>query len=290
MPEEKTQDATVIARALHEVMMEVTGVAKTGQNDFQHYAYMSETDLLLALRPSFLKVGLLMIPVSNQIIRNSETDIPDASGNVYTRTTYLLIHKDTGARMEIESTNMGNDRAKSGLWGDKGISIANTSSLKSMLRQLLLLPTGADSEAPKSVYEIDLGDIDDIEELPTMEEIFDDVRGLEDIGLEPAGSNTETIAHDQISDALLEETVEFLDAVNPVTSEPEVKPPPVEDDQWESNLVENMIGQLAASKTYAAAMIIAKKYAPEIEKLGTQMKDELRAYTKERLAQLKRGE
>jgi hypothetical protein len=130
-----------IAQALHQVMSEVAYVQKTGHNSFHGYKYAGEADLLDKLRPAMVKAGLMLLPSVKSV---SEYD---ASGNVTVQMEYTLVHKDGDIWPEkIGAAGMGNDRAKNGSVGDKGVYKAITGANKYVLFKLFQIETGDDPE------------------------------------------------------------------------------------------------------------------------------------------------
>lgn len=131
-----------IAAALHEVMSKVGYVQKTGKNTFHGYKYAGEADLLDKLRPAMVEAGLLLIPSGKAI---SEID---AYGNVNVTVEYTLVHKDGEVWPEkIVAFGCGNDKAKNGSVGDKGVYKALTGANKYLLFKLFQIETGDDPEA-----------------------------------------------------------------------------------------------------------------------------------------------
>ncbi|WP_127524018.1 ERF family protein [Mesorhizobium sp. Z1-4] len=141
--------SATIAKALHEVMSKVGYVQKTGKNAFHGYKYAGEADLLDKLRPAMLEAGLLLIPSVKRV------SPVDDHGNVSVEMEYTLAHKDGDVWPEkIGAAGMGNDRAKNGAVGDKGVYKAITGANKYVLFKLFQIETGDD---PEVVSEHDKG-------------------------------------------------------------------------------------------------------------------------------------
>ena len=131
-----------IAKALHEVMSKVGYVQKTGRNSFHNYSYAGEADLLDKLRPSMVEAGLLLIPSGKAV-----SDV-DQHGNVTVTVEYTLVHKDGEVWPEkIVAFGCGNDKARNGSVGDKGVYKALTGANKYLLFKLFQIETGDDPEA-----------------------------------------------------------------------------------------------------------------------------------------------
>jgi hypothetical protein len=130
-----------IATALHEIMSKVGYVQKTGKNAFHGYKYAGEADLLDKLRPAMVEAGLMLLPSVKSV-----SPIDD-HGNVLVQMEYTLIHKDGEVWPEkIGAAGMGNDRAKNGAVGDKGVYKAITGANKYVLFKLFQIETGDDPE------------------------------------------------------------------------------------------------------------------------------------------------
>ena len=129
-----------IAAALHQVMTKVAYIQKTGKNEFHGYRYAGEADLLDKLRPAMIEAGLLLLP-SAQIVN------ADEHGNTYVSLEYTLAHKDGDIWPHtIKSVGCGNDMAKNGKIGDKGVYKAVTGANKYLLFKLFQIETGDDPE------------------------------------------------------------------------------------------------------------------------------------------------
>ena len=143
-PTEITETLTpeaVILRAMNAVMQEAGYVQKTGENTFHGYRYASEADVLERLRPAMVKHGLILIPSVQQV------SSIDTHGNTTVSVHYTLAHV-SGAiwPQPIIAAGCGNDRSKSGTFGDKGLYKALTGANKYMLFKLFQIETGNDPE------------------------------------------------------------------------------------------------------------------------------------------------
>lgn len=137
-----------IATALHEVMSKVGYVQKTGKNAFHGYKYAGEADLLDKLRPAMVEAGLMLLPSVKFV------SPVDEHGNVTVNMEYTLIHKDGDIWPEpLGAAGMGNDRAKNGSVGDKGVYKAITGANKYILFKLFQIETGDDPETADHAHE-----------------------------------------------------------------------------------------------------------------------------------------
>lgn len=130
-----------ITQALHAVMSKVGYVQKSGKNQFHGYKYAGEADLLEKLRPAMVEAGLLLLPSGKTVTG------PDEHGNVTVELAYTLAHKDGEVWPEkLVAFGCGNDRAKNGNVGDKGVYKAITGANKYLLFKLFQIETGDDPE------------------------------------------------------------------------------------------------------------------------------------------------
>jgi hypothetical protein len=137
-----------IATALHAVMEACGYVQKTGKNSFHGYKYAGESDLLDKLRPAMVANGLLLLPSGKSVTG------PDEHGNVTVAIEYTLAHKDGEIWPEkLVAFGCGNDRAKNGSVGDKGVYKALTGANKYLLFKLFQIETGDDPELDDRAHE-----------------------------------------------------------------------------------------------------------------------------------------
>lgn len=137
-----------IATALHAVMEACGYVQKTGKNQFHGYKYAGEADLLDKLRPAMVHHGLLLLPSGKSVTG------PDEHGNVTVAIEYTLAHRDGDIWPEkLVAFGCGNDRAKNGSVGDKGVYKALTGANKYLLFKLFQIETGDDPEQDDGAHD-----------------------------------------------------------------------------------------------------------------------------------------
>ena len=132
--------------ALNKVMDEAKYVQKNSENKFHGYKYASEAALLETLRPAMIKHGLVLIPSVNN------ASAIDEHGNTLVSVEYTLAH--TSGEIwpdKITAMGCGNDMAKSGKVGDKGLYKAITGANKYLLFKLFQIETGDDPEKDETV-------------------------------------------------------------------------------------------------------------------------------------------
>lgn len=130
-----------IITALNKVMTTAGYVQKNAKNEFHGYKYASEANLLETLRPALIENGLVLIPSVNNV---SPIDV---HGNTLVTVEYTLAHVSGEIWPDkITAIGCGNDMAKSGKVGDKGVYKAITGANKYLLFKLFQIETGDDPE------------------------------------------------------------------------------------------------------------------------------------------------
>lgn len=138
---EPTNPIATILSALNRAMQAVSYVQKTGRNAFHGYTYASEADLLEAIRPALVKEGLFLMPSVES------TTGPDEHGTTHVVVSYTLAHVSGAVWPEkIRSVGAGNDKARNGQIGDKGVYKALTGASKYAIKNLMMIATGDDAE------------------------------------------------------------------------------------------------------------------------------------------------
>jgi hypothetical protein len=123
---------------LAEVMDAVGRVPKRGENTFHHYHYMTEADLVAAVRPELAKRSIMMMPTITKWQRTSKGD--DKGFFTDVEITWHILDGETGEKLSFNMPGCGEDK------GDKGLYKAVTGSEKYALKNLFLIPTGDDPE------------------------------------------------------------------------------------------------------------------------------------------------
>jgi hypothetical protein len=150
-----TDSVSNIAQAICKVMAGVGFVQKAGKNEFHGYKYATEGDALSALRPHLIENGLVII---SDVV---ECSSPDDHGNTTVKIKYRIIHA-SGEEIVCHFVGCGNDRAKNGSVGDKGVYKAITGANKYFLLKTFQLETGDDPERDeKSFNDFSAPDIQD---------------------------------------------------------------------------------------------------------------------------------
>jgi hypothetical protein len=114
-------------------MRDVGYVQKRGYNDFHKYSYVTEADILEALRDKMVEHGLVVIP-SAQVHSNED-------GLVLLDMEFTVGDTETGDFAQFKWVGSGHDK------GDKGVYKAFTGAQKYFLMKTFLMPTGDDPES-----------------------------------------------------------------------------------------------------------------------------------------------
>lgn len=137
---------------LAEVMGEVGYVEKRGYNSFHGYKYVTEADLVEAVRSKLAARNVVVIPSLTGI---RERLIKTAKGKDSTVTTALIAFTfcdgDSGQTHTAEWAGAGEDAA------DKGLYSAMTGAEKYFLMKAFMIATGDDPEADHSGSSKDRG-------------------------------------------------------------------------------------------------------------------------------------
>ena len=123
----------LLAAKLVKVMSSVSRVKKNGYNSFQNYAYVTESDILDAVKVELEKQNVMIL--SSVINTTREGDLTTVT------VQYLIIDGDTGETIEVNSVGQGADKQ------DKGSAKAMTMASKYFLMKNFMIPTGDDPEA-----------------------------------------------------------------------------------------------------------------------------------------------
>jgi hypothetical protein len=150
---EKQETPKNIGEALAAVMTEVGYVQKKKQGGRGiHYTFASERDFIKAVRPNFVKLGIVVYPseISDLRLDTYTTANQKVMNRTVTVVIYTFLHAPSGTSIDVQVTGEGADV------GDKGVNKALTGAYKYALRQALLIETGDDpdqdpSEGPGAV-------------------------------------------------------------------------------------------------------------------------------------------
>lgn len=131
-----------ILKKLNTIMKEVKSMEKDGQNTFQNYSYLSETQVTLAMKKLLEKNGVVFTH-DTEFISITEVS-PTSKGTKQFMTTirvrYVFCDMDTGGYVSGGEIGQGVDSQ------DKGIYKAITGAVKYIFMKTFLIPTGDDPE------------------------------------------------------------------------------------------------------------------------------------------------
>jgi len=125
---------------LIEVMAAVDSVGKRGENTSQGYKYQKAVDVFNAVRPEFIKRGMLFTTE----VTSSKTTLIERQGltpNVLVEITCQFYVSDGSQTFRFGGAGAGIDAS-----GDKSVYKAITGAMKYGIRQLLMLPDENDPE------------------------------------------------------------------------------------------------------------------------------------------------
>lgn len=127
---------------LAEVTAEIGYVKKAGRNKFHGYDYVTEADLVDAVREKLASRNVIVLP---SLIGYNERAVTSEKGKHSTITTvrvaFTFCDGDSGETLRAEWAGAGDDPA------DKGLYKAYTGAVKYFLMKSFLIPTGDDPEA-----------------------------------------------------------------------------------------------------------------------------------------------
>ena len=122
-----------LATKLTEVLASISGVVKTGYNDFQKYSYAEEAAIMSACRDELAKRHIMIVPSIERVVHE---------GTLTTiETSYTFCDGETGEQFVTKWAGTGSDK------GDKGLYKAITGSQKYLLLKTFLIPTGENGVA-----------------------------------------------------------------------------------------------------------------------------------------------
>jgi hypothetical protein len=114
------------------IMKDLGRIQKNGRNDFQGYDYVTESDIMDAVRE---KLAAHNVFIFSSVISSSH------EGELTTVTVdYTITDGDTGEAVTIKSVGQGKDK------GDKGVYKAITGAYKYFLMKTFLMSSGDDPE------------------------------------------------------------------------------------------------------------------------------------------------
>lgn len=119
------------------VMKEVKTIEKNGRNDFHKYDYAQAQDVILQVRESMIKHGLVL--QTNTLEHEKHGDI------TVLKIEFVIVDVDSGESVKSVTIGEGADK------GDKGAYKAYTGAMKYFLRDRFMLSFGEDPEREDQV-------------------------------------------------------------------------------------------------------------------------------------------
>jgi hypothetical protein len=131
---EKSKDN--IYKKIINIMKDTGVISKKGRNDFHHYDYVMEADIIETLRDKLIEQGLVIIP--------NVVEVTHEGTLTTVKIQYTIIDSDSDDKLAIYCYGQGEDK------GDKGVYKAITGAYKYMLLKTFMIPTGDDPEKSES--------------------------------------------------------------------------------------------------------------------------------------------
>lgn len=130
-----------LAAKLAKILGEIGQVPKSGHNSFHNYDYVTENDLVYAVRKKLSEhLVFVFSSVEEQTIRIVE-DGDRKSALTEVTTLHTFVDGESGEQFSVRSKGQGADV------GDKGGYKAITGAMKYFLYKCFMIPTGDDPEA-----------------------------------------------------------------------------------------------------------------------------------------------
>lgn len=130
--------ASGLITKLAAIMAAIERIPKRGHNDFHHYDFVTEADILTAIRHELASRHVMLLPA----ITGTQRDAVGEKGSVLTTLTmeFTFVDGDTGESLTRPWVGSGTDKE------DKGAYKAMTGGEKYFLLKTFLIPTGDDPE------------------------------------------------------------------------------------------------------------------------------------------------
>lgn len=145
---ETTTPKNLLAAKLARILGEVGKVEKTGHNAFHKYDYVTENDLVYAVRDKLSAAGIFVF-TSTESQQHEIITSGDGKQSLLTTVTTLhtFIDGESGEQFSVKSQGQGSDN------GDKGGYKAITGAMKYFLYKCFMIPTGDDPEGDSKTDE-----------------------------------------------------------------------------------------------------------------------------------------
>ena len=144
----ETVRSNTLIKKLSKVMAEIERIPKNGTNEFHKYKYVTESDMVDALRGKLAEAGIMIIPS----VEKTTTHL----GAIQTRNgaqslidiemTFTIYDSESDQQIVAKWSGQGSDS------GDKGVYKAMTGAVKYFLMKMFLVSTGDDPEGEKTPH------------------------------------------------------------------------------------------------------------------------------------------
>lgn len=130
-----------LAAKLAEIVTETHHVAKRGRNEFHKYDYVTESDVLDAVRHGLASRRIMIVPrITGSTVVEKERQGKASEYITTVQMTFAILDGDSNEVLECPWIGCGQDS------GDKGPYKALTGGYKYFLLKLFMIPTGDDPE------------------------------------------------------------------------------------------------------------------------------------------------
>lgn len=129
-----------IYKKILEAQKQITNVSKNGYNDFNRYAYATESDILAAVKTAANDNGLVLITSTEAFLGNFENQKKEIVKTAHVILTYQVIDAESGESLTGRFDGYAEDK------GDKAVYKAITGANKYFLMKVFGVSTGDDPE------------------------------------------------------------------------------------------------------------------------------------------------
>lgn len=144
-----SEKKSVLATKLANILGEAGKVPKTGVNSFHNYKYVTENDLVYAVRDKLSAAGIFVFTSAEsqhiEVFKDEQSGKQSVLTTVTTKHTF--VDGETGEQFSVLSQGQGADV------GDKGGYKAVTGAMKYFLYKCFMIPTGDDPEGDSKTDE-----------------------------------------------------------------------------------------------------------------------------------------
>lgn len=138
-----------IAAKIAQIMGELSRVPKNGRNSFHNYDYVTESDLVEALRPHLAKLKISIFPTVERYETKEVQERNKAATLATVELAISFIDGESGDMMTVKWAGQGIDQ------GDKAFYKAYTGAYKYALMKTFMISTGEEPEQEPAPLPVD---------------------------------------------------------------------------------------------------------------------------------------